>query len=269
MFWSRTFLDERQRHLDSRVIDLEDRWSRDDGLIRDRSLGVNKHDIGLSINASWDNSAVAIIRLSGWRENWARLGRESSKETLARGLEVARWAQLDDRAGDERIVVTGSQDAVDEGEEWEDVHERQLLWALDDVTRGDSVRLRWRQRDVERGWERAALRSRDLLRGVGEEGAGIADVGRVARLDGEDGAGFGEVVLGGDQRRGAEVGGDADGFDGGGELEEGGWVRGREVVGAWLDGLPAEGALEEGDVGLLVGGDGLEVVVEGLGVLVV
>lgn len=106
---------------------------------------------------------------------------------------------------------------------------------------------------AERGVER--------LRGRGRLG-GDAQDGVVAGLDGEDGGGGAEDALVGDERAGAEVGGDADAL----EHERGGDHAGRvgeaEVVHARLHGLDArlgDGALEEADVGGFAGADADEV----------
>lgn len=259
--------DERQAHLNSRVVNLQHRRASDNRLITNR-LRVNQHNISLAINTGRDSRSIPVTALRRRRKDRSVLRRERSVQALSRGLKVAGWTQLNGGSRDQWIVVAGTQHAVHEREEREDVDEGQLLWALDDVARGDGVRLRWGEWDIERAWEGAALGGRDLLGRVGEERTRVADVRGVARLDGEDAAGLGQIFLGGDEGGGAEVGGYADGFDGGGELEEGLWVGGGEVVGAWRNGLAAEGSLKEVDVSLLVGGDGLKVVVEGLDMLV-
>lgn len=259
--------DERQAHLNSRVVNLQHRRTSDNRLITNR-LRVNQYNISLAINTGRDSRSIPVAALRRRRKDRSTLRRERSVQALSRGLEVAGWTQLNGGARDQWIVIAGTQHAVHEREEREDVDEWQLLWALDDVARGDGVGLGWGQWDVEGRWEGGALGGWDLLGRVGEEGTRVADVGGVARLNGQDAAGLGKVFLGGDEGGGAEVGGDAHGLDGGGELEEGLWVGGGEIVGAWRNGLAAEGALEEVDVGLLVGGDGQEVVVEGLDVLV-
>jgi len=112
-----------------------------------------------------------------------------------------------------------------------------------------------------------------------------AHVRGVTRFDRQHGAGVGQVRLRHDVGGGAEVGADADTLEDGGEHHEGLRVRDAEVVGAFVDGLGAggwkdgqfehikilergeestgESASQELDVGLLVLGDGLQVVVEG------
>lgn len=73
----------------------------------------------------------------------------------------------------------------------------------------------------------------------------------MARLDGEDGAGGREDGLVGEERRGAEVGGDADVFEDGGRHDHAGGVGEAKLVLAGLDGLDAvlrERGLQQADV---------------------
>lgn len=81
------------------------------------------------------------------------------------------------------------------------------------------------------------------VKGLGEGLLGEvgADVGRVARLDGQDGARGGEVRLGHDVGGGAEVGGDADALEDGGGGEEALDVGVAKVVGAGGGGGDAGG----------------------------
>ena len=105
----------------------------------------------------------------------------------------------------------------------------------------------------------------------GAEGVGHGDLvdggalhAGVQGLDGQDGAGGGEVGFACDQGRAREVGRGADALEDGGQGDEGQYVRVREVVGAGRDGRVAgggDGGGEEGDVGLLVVRDVLQVVV--------
>jgi len=89
------------------------------------------------------------------------------------------------------------------------------------------------------------------------------EVGRVPSLDGEDGAGGAEVSLAADIRGSSEVGGGADGLEDEGEAEESLDGGNREVVLARLDTSGSEGTGEEGDVGLLLGTDEGDPLVDG------
>ena len=77
----------------------------------------------------------------------------------------------------------------------------------------------------------------------------------VTGLDGQDGAGDGDVGRVRDGVGGTEVSGDTDVLDEVGEGDERGNVGVRELVLARLDGSVSKSASKEGDVGLLVLGD--------------
>jgi hypothetical protein len=117
---------------------------------------------------------------------------------------------------------------------------------------GESVDLVEGERGIE--W----LRERRLL----ELGS---DVGVVAGLNSEDGAGCVQVVGVGNGSSGTEVGADSDTLENGCESNEGGWVGGWEGVDALCDGLVTESLGEERDMGGLIVGDFLEVGVEWVG----
>lgn len=124
---------------------------------------------------------------------------------------------------------------------------------------------------------RSVRASSDERRSEGEDGAGAergiegvwhrsdlgkgADEGLMSRLDGEDAACSREDGGSGDERGGAEVSADADGFEDGGGGDHLGGGGEAEVVGAGgygLDALGGDGGEEGGDVGLLRGADLLE-----------
>lgn len=246
--------------LNSWVVNHNNSRASNDRVIRNRTSGVDKDDISLSVKSSRNDSGISVRGLSNWGKYWSSSSWEGGVKALPLSREVVAWSKLDNGAGDNGLGH------VDQVQGWEDIQWEFWVaaWALDNVAGGNAIRLTWAQRDVERARERGALRSRDLLRRICQEAACVTEVGGVAGLDGEDAAGLGEVFFAADERGGTEVGADTDGLDGCGEGEEAGWVGGREVVDAWLDGLGAEGAGEEVDMGLLVAGDGSEVVVEGL-----
>lgn len=124
--------------------------------------------------------------------------------------------------------------------------------ARDDEASGKGVDLVESQGGVEWRWEWGLL-------------VGGADVGAVAGLDGQDGAGGCEVVLVGDAGSSSEVGADSDTLEDTGKCDERLGVGGGEGVGALGDGCVLESAAEEGDVGGLVVGDLLQVGVEWVG----
>lgn len=92
----------------------------------------------------------------------------------------------------------------------------------------------------------------------------LADVGRVASLDGQDAAGDGHVCLVDDDGGGAQVGRDTHTLEDRGESNEGRGVGAGEGVGSLLHSGGTECARQEGDVLLLIVGNLHQVVIETL-----
>lgn len=87
----------------------------------------------------------------------------------------------------------------------------------------------------------------------------------MAGLDGQDGAGCDEVVLVGDGRSSAEVGGDPDALEDTSQGDERGRVGGWERVLALGNGGRTESPSQEGDVGGSIVGNLFELLIEGVG----
>lgn len=206
--------------------DLDNGGAGGDGVVGDSVLAASQNDVALAGDTLGHNDGETTRDGGGVNEDGASDGDESavelagavnSLEGVAWGVEGDGVASLDGTLGAE------SQDG--ESLDWEsDVGG----WAGGDELPGEGVDLVKVQRGVEwcGEWDFAERST---------------DVGGVTGLDGQDGAGGGEVVGRHDVCGRAEVGADTDTLENGGERNEALGVRDTEVVCALGDGLSSSG----------------------------
>lgn len=231
---------------------LDDGRAGSGGVVADRVVAASQDEVGLASEAGGDGGAEAGLGGSQLSEGGAGDGDPGSVElATGRGDEsVAGGGELNGLA-----ALDGAGGGEGNGRESLDGQSRVALGAADDE--GSSQRV-----DLVKG--------QGGVKGLGEGRLllGSADVGVVARLDRQDGAGGGEVVLVGNGRGSTEVGADTDTLEDGRDGDERGRVGRGEGVRALGGGGgtgSGQGAGEEADVRVLVVGDLLEVGVEGVG----
>lgn len=197
------------------VRNLHNGWASDSVVISWRVVVLGEDDILLTwLSLVWNDDLVLGAGSRELSRDWARGGDEPSSLRI-------------DRLGDgEGELVTwlgntgwGDRDGW-EGDNWE---LGVAAWALGDELsreRVDLVEVEW---DVESGWKWRL--GWTLV---------LADVCRVASLDGEDGASSCEVVLVHDVLGSTEVGTDTNTLKNIGNGKEAGGILEAEVVCAWL-----------------------------------
>jgi hypothetical protein len=226
---------------------LNNGGASDDGVVSSSSVARSEHDVALTSKVLGDNDLKATVDLLGVDERGAGDGNEGSVD-LALDL-VALGGKGDGGAALDLLVGAGGSE---HGERL-DGQGGVVLGAGGDEGGREGVDLVV----VERGVE--GLGEGRLLDGAADEGA-------VARLNGQDRGGGGQVGLRHDVGGGAEVGGNTNALEDRGGGKEALHARHAEVVGALLDGDGAgggQGRGQEGDVGRLVAADGLDAVVDG------
>jgi hypothetical protein len=235
-------------HLESLLSlsgNLNNSRSSDNSVIRSSSVAARKHDVALSSNALRNHDLVGTVHLSRVGEHGAGDGDEGSVN-LALDLHVLE--RKHDLAA--RLNHHVRRRSGESGERLDGEGSVGLGAGLNEL-RGECVNL------VVAQW---------VVEGSGEGGLadGVADVCRVAGLNGQDGAGGGEVCLGHDVRGSTQVGAHTDTLEDRSGSQEAGDVLVPKVVGARIDGLGAssgESASQELDVSFLVARDHLDAVV--------
>lgn len=225
--------------------DFQNRRSSHDSSVVDSLSTVAQHKVALSrntlrryFNAEVDTIArlgeVSEDRPSGGNERGVKLRSPGARRQSRSRLELHRLTSSDGSGGGSSDGRVGFH-----GQGW--VGRR----AGFDESGREGVDRVGSERDVIGRRERAEL----LLRGS------VAQVRRVARLDGENRAGGSEVVFVSDLAGSTEVGADTNAFEDAGDAEElcdrGRW----EAVDAFFRGGGAESGGQEVYVGFLVGGD--------------
>lgn len=229
------------------VGNLDDGWASNDVVVRwgtgDLLLGEDNVRLA-SWSHLWDDDLVVLAGALKGSLNRAGDG----DEVGSLGLNLLGAGEGD--------LVTGLASAGHSGDGWESVDWERAVLRGDggDERSSKSDNLVEVKRDVERSWER-----RQLWLLVG------AEVGRVASLNSEDRPSSGQVGGISDELSSTEVGADTDTLKDVGDGEESLDVLEAESVGVWHNGLDTGGGKSTGEelnVGLLVGGDLLEVGVE-------
>lgn len=239
-------------HLNSKRHNLNNSWASNGVVIGDSS-GVGGQDserlASRAINANRDSDSDHAVLDNGGREHGASCQREGDEQRASRNLHVSG-----DLEGDELALHDGHGDVLGHAESGEglDGEHRVGSRARLDEGSGKRVDLVEVEGNVERLGEGRLI---DVA----------ADEGVVAGFDGQNAAGCGEVSLVGDESGGAEVGAHTDTLDDGCGGQEGCRSEVAKVVCALFDGCDAsslQGGGQEVDVGLLIAGNHLEVLVE-------
>lgn len=235
-----------------RAEHLDDGWAGDGVGVSDRALAADEDGIALSHWAELalgDDCADGVVAVEGGLDKdvarHKRVGNEHLVGHLGTLLDGKRG--LGTTLKDARTLEDQFGECLD-GQDWVALGARLDEWCSERV---DFV-------EVKGVVEWLRERRRVDLR---------AEVGAVTGLDAEDGGSLGQVLAVGDEVGSASVGGNADTLEDCSGLDEALWRQCAKVVLACLDWLLTgglEGGGQDGNVGVLVLGDVLEILVEGV-----